>query len=98
MTETNNKNILVVAGEVSGDLIGASLIKELKKTDPALTFYGIGGDKMLAEGMEVSYHINQMAFLGFVEVIKHLPFIKKAQWKLVELVKSKRHNAEPKVN
>jgi len=89
MTETKNKNILVIAGEVSGDLIGASLIKELKKTNPALMFYGIGGDKMLSEGMEVSYHINQMAFLGFVEVIKHLPFIKKAQRKLVELVKSK---------
>ena len=89
MTDKNKKNILVIAGEVSGDLIGASLIKELKKTDPALMFYGIGGDKMLAEGMEVSYHINQMAFLGFVEVIKHLPFIKKAQKKLIKLVKSK---------
>jgi len=89
MTETNKKNILVIAGEVSGDLIGASLIKELKKTDPDLLFYGVGGDKMLAEGMELSYHINQMAFLGFVEVMKHLPFIKKAQRKLVELVKSK---------
>ncbi|RKY91840.1 MAG: hypothetical protein DRQ01_07075 [Ignavibacteriae bacterium] len=81
MIDKNKKNILVIAGEVSGDLIGASLIKELKKTDPALMFYGIGGDKMLAEGMGVSYHINQMAFLGFVEVIKHLPFIKKAQRK-----------------
>ncbi len=89
MTDKNKNNILLIAGEVSGDLIGASLIKELKKTDPALMFYGIGGDKMLAEGMEVSYHINQMAFLGFVEVIKHLPFIKKAQRKLVELVKNK---------
>jgi len=89
MTDKNKNNILLIAGEVSGDLIGASLIKELKKTDPALMFYGIGGDKMLAEGMEVSYHINQMAFLGFVEVIKHLPFIKKVQKKLIELVKSK---------
>jgi len=89
MTDKNKNNILLIAGEVSGDLIGASLIKELKKTDPALMFYGIGGDKMLAEGMELSYHINQMAFLGFVEVIKHLPFIKKTQRKLVELVKSK---------
>ena len=53
MTDKNKKNILVIAGEVSGDLIGASLVKELKKTDPALMFYGIGGDKMLAEGMEV---------------------------------------------
>ena len=89
MTDKNEKNILVIAGEASGDLIGASLIKELKKTDPALLFYGIGGDRMQEEGMELSYHINQMAFLGFVEVIKHLPFIKKAQKKLIELVKSK---------
>jgi len=89
MSDINKKNILVIAGEVSGDLIGASLIKELKKTDPSLMFFGIGGDKMLAEGMEVSFHINQMAFLGFAEVIKHLPFIKKVQKKLVELVKSK---------
>jgi len=89
MTDKNKKNILVIAGEVSGDLIGASLIKELKKTDPTLMFYGIGGDKMLAEEMEVSFHIKQMAFLGFVEVIKHLPFIKKVQKKLIELVKSK---------
>jgi len=89
MTDKNKKNILVIAGEVSGDLIGASLIKELKKTDPTLMFYGIGGDKMLAEGMEVSLHTKQMAFLGFVEVIKHLPFIKKVQKKLIELVKSK---------
>jgi len=89
MTDTNKKNILVIAGEVSGDLIGASLIKELKKTDPGLMFYGIGGDKMQAAGMELSYHINQMAFLGFVEVIKHLPFIKKTQKKIIELVKIK---------
>jgi lipid-A-disaccharide synthase len=89
MTDKNEKNILVIAGEASGDLIGASLIKELKKTDAALMFYGIGGDRMQAEGMELSYHINQMAFLGFVEVIKHLPFIKKAQRKLIDLVKNK---------
>ncbi len=89
MTDKNKKNILLIAGEASGDLIGASLIKELKITDPTLMFYGIGGDKMRTEGMEVSYHINQMAFLGFVEVIKHLPFIKKVQKKLIELVKSK---------
>ena len=69
MTDKNEKYMLVIAGEVSGDLIGASLIKELKKTDPALMFYGIGGDRMQAEGMELSYHIIQMAFLGFVEVI-----------------------------
>jgi len=86
----NNKNIMIIAGEVSGDLHGASLIRELKKLDSSLNFFGIGGDKMKAEGMELLYHINRMAFLGFVEVVKHLPFIKKVQRSLIEEVKKRK--------
>ena len=85
----NVSNILMIAGEVSGDLHGAALITELKKLDAGLEIYGIGGDKMQAAGMKIIYHINRMAFLGFVEVVKHLPFIKKAQQDLLKLVKEK---------
>lgn len=84
-----NKNVLIVAGEASGDLHGASLIRELKKLDSSLKIFGIGGDKMKAEGMELIYHIDKMAFLGFVEVIKHLPFIKKVQRDLIDEVKKR---------
>jgi lipid-A-disaccharide synthase len=80
---------MIIAGEVSGDLHGASLIRELKKLDSSLKIFGIGGDKMKAEGMELIYHINKMAFLGFVEVVKHLPFIKKVQRHLIEEVKKR---------
>lgn len=83
------KNILVLAGEASGDLHGAALIKAMKAIDPSLSFYGIGGDEMKREGMELIYHINKMAFLGFVEVIKHLPFIKKVQTDVLKLVEEK---------
>ena len=85
----NSKNVLIVAGEASGDLHGASLIRELKKLDSSLKIFGIGGDKMKAEGMELIYHIDKMAFLGFVEVIKHLPFIKKVQRDLIDEVKKR---------
>jgi len=85
----NSKNVLIVAGEASGDLHGASLIRELKKLDSSLKICGIGGDKMKAEGMELIYHIDKMAFLGFVEVIKHLPFIKKVQRDLIDEVKKR---------
>jgi lipid-A-disaccharide synthase len=88
----NSKNILVVAGEASGDLHGASLIRELKNLDGSLKIFGIGGDKMKAEGMELIYHIDKMAFLGFVEVIKHFPFIKKVQRDLIEEVKKRKVN------
>lgn len=87
-----SKNVLVIAGEASGDLHGASLIRELKKLDSSLKIFGIGGDKMKAEGMELIYHIDKMAFLGFVEVIKHLPFIKKVQRELIEEVKKRKVN------
>ncbi|MHB1685982.1 MAG: lipid-A-disaccharide synthase [Ignavibacteriaceae bacterium] len=86
----HDKNIMIIAGEVSGDLHGASLIKELRKIDNGINIYGIGGDKMEAAGMKLIYHINKMAFLGFVEVVKHLPFIRKVQKDLIGLAKEKK--------
>ncbi len=77
---------MIVAGELSGDIHGASLIKELKKLNTGVSVCGIGGDNMVAAGMKANYHINKMAFLGFIEIIKHIPFIKKVQKDLVEVV------------
>lgn len=86
---TANNNILIIAGEVSGDLIGASLIKELRAAQPAINIFGIGGDKMIEEGMNISFHINKLSFLGFVEVVRHLSFIKKVQRDVLKLIKMK---------
>lgn len=86
----NKKNVLIVAGEASGDLHGASLIRELKKIDSSLKIFGIGGNKMKAEGMELIYHIDRMAFLGFLEVLKHLPFIRKVQRNIIEETKCRK--------
>jgi len=83
---------MIIAGEASGDLHGASLIKQLKAIDPALFLCGIGGDKMIAEGMTIDFHIKDMAFLGIVEVVKHLPFIKRVQSKLLERIKTNNIN------
>jgi len=77
------RELLIVAGESSGDLHGASFIRELKKLDKDITVFGIGGNKMKAEGMETIYHINQVSFLGFVEVLKHIPFMQKVKARLV---------------
>ena len=89
MTKNENKNLMIIAGEVSGDLHGSSLVKELKKMDKSINIYGIGGDRMKAEGMELIYHINKMAFLGFAEVVKHLPFIKRVQKDLIAIIREK---------
>lgn len=89
MNSSKNK-LMIITGEVSGDLIGASLIRELKSLMPDLKITGIGGDKMKSVGMDLIYHTNQMAFLGFVEVVKHLPFIRKVQKNLIEVIKKEK--------
>lgn len=78
---------MIITGEVSGDLIGASLVEELKNLKPDLHITGIGGDRMKSEGMDLIFHTDQMAFLGFAEVLKHLPFIRGVQKKLLEVIK-----------
>jgi lipid-A-disaccharide synthase len=82
------KNILMIAGEVSGDYIGAALIVELRKLEPDINVYGLGGDRMKEAGMNILYHIKRMAFLGFAEVVKHLPFIKQVQSDLIQVIKA----------
>ena len=88
--EATNSKLMIITGEVSGDLIGSALIKELKSLKPHLNIVGIGGDNMRKEGMEIIYHSDQMAFLGFVEVLKHLPFIRKVQRKLIDIIEDEK--------
>ncbi|MEO7767030.1 MAG: lipid-A-disaccharide synthase [Ferruginibacter sp.] len=65
----------IIAGEASGDLHGSNLIKELKALDNAADFRCWGGDKMEAAGAKLVKHYRQLAFMGFVEVIKNLRII-----------------------
>lgn len=62
----------LVAGEASGDLHGANLMKALKVEDPKAEFRYFGGDKMQAEGGNLVKHYAEMAFMGFTEVVMNL--------------------------
>jgi lipid-A-disaccharide synthase len=62
----------LVAGEASGDLHGANLMKALKQKDPAAEFRYYGGNKMQAEGGVLDKHYSEMAFMGFTEVLLNL--------------------------
>lgn len=83
-------NVLIISGEESGDLHGSALMKEMRNLNSNLVFYGIGGDKMIAEGLNHSFHIEDMSFLGLFEVIKHLPHIMKVKRTILKLVEQKR--------
>jgi len=73
----NGKKIFIIAGELSGDLLGAPLIRNLKKNNPGITVYGIGGNLMIQEGLVHFFHIDQLSFMGITEVFKFIPFILK---------------------
>jgi lipid-A-disaccharide synthase len=62
----------LIAGEASGDLHGANLMKALKEKDPQAEFRFFGGDLMLAEGGTLVQHYSTMAYMGFVEVLMNL--------------------------
>lgn len=70
--------IMIVAGEVSGDMHAAGLVRELKLHFPDARVYGIGGERLRALGVETFLDIKDMAVMGFTEVIKRLPFFRKA--------------------
>jgi lipid-A-disaccharide synthase len=62
----------IIAGEASGDLHGANLIKSLKKIDNQAVIQAWGGDMMEAAGAVLRKHYRDLAFMGFLEVVKNL--------------------------
>lgn len=67
-----NKTVMIIAGEASGDMYGADLVREMLKGDPALKFYGIGGKKLREEGVELFADASDMAVVGLTEVVSKL--------------------------
>ena len=71
------KKYFVIAGEPSGDLHGGKLIKAIKSLNPNSSFMGHGGDSMRDEGMHLIEHVDNLAIMGFAEVLRHLPRMNK---------------------
>ncbi len=85
--------ILFVAGEASGDLHGAGVVRALKRRRPDLDLFGVGGDQMRKEGMDVLFHIDKLAFMGFVEVLKNIHTVRALRDRLTATLKSRKPDA-----
>lgn len=70
-------NLLVIAGEISGDMHAAAVIAALKQRDANRVVWGIGGDRLQAQGVEVLHHVRDMSVMGLVEVLKRYGFFRR---------------------
>jgi len=84
------KRVFLLAGESSGDLHGSALMNRMKARMPDIEFTGIGGSLMEREGLEAVRHVQEMNFMGMVEVIRHIPFIRRTMKELEVLLDSRR--------
>ncbi len=69
IADKNQKKILIIAGEASGDLHGSNLVKEMLSLNPKLKFFGVGGEKMRKAGVNLVADITDMAVVGITEAI-----------------------------
>ncbi len=69
--------LFISTGELSADIHTARLIERLLAKEPSLKIFANGGDNMQKAGAKLLHHIDDLSFMGFAEVIKHLPSIKK---------------------
>jgi lipid-A-disaccharide synthase len=78
--------LLVSCGEPSGDLYGAALVRALREQRPDLSVFGLGGDHLEAEGATLLAHVRDLAVVGLVEVVKHLPHLKRVFARILDEV------------
>lgn len=90
MNSYGSRYVLIVAGEASGDLHGANLVKAMKDIDRDIMFRGIGGDKMVLAGVDIVTHASQMAAVGLTEVFSRTGAILSAYFRMRAILKKEK--------
>jgi lipid-A-disaccharide synthase len=84
--------VAIVAGETSGDLLGAAVIRALRARNPDIEFEGIAGPRMMAEGARSLFPMEKLSVRGYVEAIRHVPEILAIRRKLARHLLERRPN------
>ena len=85
--------LAVVAGEASGDLHAASVLRELRELSPGLRIFGIGGDLMEQEGVEILKHARDLGLVGLFNVLRHLGMFRRVFRELMDRIEKEKPDA-----
>lgn len=86
-------SILIIAGEQSGDMHGAKVVRAVLARNPDVKFFGVGGDRMREAGVEILQDAKDMAVLGLVEVLKRYGFFREVFHRILDAAKTRRPDA-----
>lgn len=88
------REIFIIAGELSGDLIGSMLIKQLHRIDPELKITGLGGERMEQAGATIRTNlVKDLAIIGFAEVVAKYPKIRRVFYDTVDYLRENKPEA-----
>ncbi len=87
------KRVLVIAGEISGDMHAARLVEAVQRREPDVAFFGIGGDALRATGMDILIESRDMAVMGLTDVIVRLSFFQYVMDEMMSLLHERKPDA-----
>jgi len=85
--------VLIIAGEKSGDNYGAALVRRFRDLAPSTSFFGVGGSALAAEGVERLFPLEDLALMGLLEVVRHLPRLRRMFNRLEDAVRTRKPRA-----
>ncbi len=88
--ESSGKTVFIIAGEASGDLHGANLVQEIRRQDPAISFFGVGSRRMKEAGVHLVADASEISVVGLTEVLLHIRDIYRVQQRIKHFLHEKR--------
>ncbi len=88
--DAGKPTLLIVAGEVSGDIHAGNMLDELRAIRPELSAFGVGGDRLQAAGLDLLATTDELAHMGLVEVLRELPRIRRLMNRVVDEARKRR--------
>ncbi len=82
--------LLVSCGEPSGDFYGAEVVRHLRMTEPGLEVFGLGGDRLQAQGASLLAHTRDLAMVGITEVVRHVVRLHRLFGRVVRQIDARR--------